>query len=180
MVIIEDKAHFQSFVRLQLLEAVTAEVEITYSTIKEENLELSTGCSYSDLGIGSLRRSAGTHVFCVGGGRTTHKEYMRSRTEITHSHQWVVWDVEAKSLQKIHLPRAKALWLGRRAYWRLIPRRIAEILQYTIIHNVIQRFNISVQSKSSVIFVYPLDLFHYFLMANLGTIGFMDDSLAAP
>ena len=114
VVIIEDKAQFSIVRETPITRNVTVEVEITYSTIKEEKLEPSTGCSYSDLGIGSLRRSEGTHVFCVGGGRTTHKEYMRSRTEITHSHQWVVWDVEAKSLRKNTSTTRKSALVGEK------------------------------------------------------------------
>ncbi len=101
----EDQARF-SIVRdkdLPKEDATTEvkEVEISYSIIEEKKMEPSTGCAYSDLGMLGLRKSEGTHVFCVGGGRTTHKEFTRSKTEITHSHEWVVWDVEAN---KLHQP----------------------------------------------------------------------------
>jgi hypothetical protein len=98
--ITEDEARFSIVRDSDISRDVTAEVEITYSTIEEKYMQPSTGCAYSDLGICGLRMSGGTHVFCVGGGRTTYKEFMRSKTEIAHSHQWVVWDVQAKDLKK--------------------------------------------------------------------------------
>ena len=88
------------------------EVQLTYSIVDAKHLADSksfTGCAYSDLGIHGIKMSKSTITFCVGGGRTTFKEYERSKAELKHSHSWVCWDVPAADIRKKGCTRVSPL-----------------------------------------------------------------------